>query len=428
MKKTLILIITMMFLCSCSEEYKAKKFIDNLDSHSEYLFHKIDEASAYVYYEQNDVYYKYDIRKKEDVKIFQLDSEVHLYLCDNCHLGNGDVFYRDDMGSVFRHNLITNEESRLFNDKYVFMGCYNRHLMFFYKDYTGRLDTRFVDYNANTLESKNVDFYNIEEDYEKYFDMTAIVGYEGVLLIAQPSYMEDGQDFYNYIYHYNCIYDNGGRLNLLCETDDVRIGKVNEEMVILALTKDYEKRFAYDLHGKVVKEIYTLQGWEQYRGLTSGNIVAKSNHDNVLCYIANDDDAFISTIYLYYYDGDTGEEHKINSFTNAGKKVSFIVSSLAQQHIYVKSDRSGLVFYGETDFLNEYTLFSFDFESRTIQAIDRGKDITFTRDRFKITHHNGSESWYDTDGQESAPRSSAYEYGARFADEVNDLLDFWGLF
>jgi hypothetical protein len=86
------------------------------------------------------------------------------------------------------------------------------------------------------------------------------------------------------------------------------------------------------------------------------------------------------------------------------------------------------VFYGETDFLNEYTLFSFDFESRTIQAIDRGKDITFTRDRFKITHHNGSEAWYDTDGQESAPRSSAYEYGARFADEVNDLLDFWGLF
>ena len=416
-----------MLLCSCSEEHKAKSFIDKLDSQSEYLFHKIDEEEACVYYEKNDGYYKYDIRKKGDVKIFQLDNDRHLYLCDNCHLGKSNVFYRDDMGSVFFRDLITNKETRLFDDNYMFMGCHNQHLMFFYKEYTGSLDDRFVDYNANDLEYKCIDIYGIEDNYEGYFDMTAIVGYEGVLLVAQPIYIEDGQDFYNYLYYYNCKYDSGSKLSLLCKTDEVSIGKVNDEMVILTLADDHIKRLAYDLHGKVVKEIYTLRGWEQYRGLTSGNIVAKSNYDNVLCYIANDD-AFISSIHLYYYDGNTGEEHKINNFTNAGKKVSFVVGSLAQQHIYVKSDRSGLVFFGETDFLNEYTLFSFDFESRTVQAIDRGKDITFTRDRFKITHHNGSESWYDTDGQESAPRSSAYEYGARLADEVNSLLDFWGLF
>ena len=76
--------------------------------------------------------------------------------------------------------------------------------------------------------------------------------------------------------------------------------------------------------------------------------------------------------------------------------------------------------------MNEYTLFLFDFATRTTHVIDRGKSISFSRNRFKVEHHNGTVSWYNTNGEASQPervsRDYFYDMGVEIGNMFNSLF------
>ena len=88
-----------------------------------------------------------------------------------------------------------------------------------------------------------------------------------------------------------------------------------------------------------------------------------------------------------------------------------------RKHIYPTSDGEGLIFCGETDWMNEYALLYFNFKYREIYVVDRGESIIFTNNRFKVKHHNGTTVWYDTNGAKSPPTSRARSI-------LDDMFDY----
>ena len=202
-----------------------------------------------------------------------------------------------------------------------------------------------------------------------------------------------------------------------------------KDEIVIITEKDVNTAVIYNLYANVKKECPTIYGWPQHRGLPSGNIIAESYNNNILCYIANDDNNLISSVNLYYYDGNTGEEVVIDSFTQPdGKSVDFVMGANERSHIYTTWDDSGLVFCGETDWGNECALLRFDFATRKVSVIDRGSEVSFTRNRFKVEHHNGTTSWYNTDGEESEPESIVQESRGYFYDmgvELGNYINDW---
>ena len=41
---------------------------------------------------------------------------------------------------------------------------------------------------------------------------------------------------------------------------------------------------------------------------------------------------------------------------------------------------------------------------------------------FKVDHHNGSEAWYNSNGEASSPRSSLYDMGVEWGNIINSLF------
>lgn len=427
MKKLILLCLSTLFIVSCSNEYKADRYIKNMTDGYVPLFKDVSEETAEVYYTKDYTYYKYDVVTKKSSQIFKLEGGQSSYLYDNCNLGRGDVFYLTDQRQVMRYNLKTKTERCLnkYNDvSYEFVAGWNQHLLFYNNGEDVACDERIRDYNTQSLTSRLISFDNIDNEYTKYFVPTLLIGHHGLIIILTHINGEDGLDLSNYLYHYHyhCGKLLSGSLDLLCQSDRIWLNNQDEKLVILA-EKDINTVATYDLYGKLVKEFHSLYGWQEYRGLPSGNVIARSREHNILCYIASDDNNFISSIYLYYYDANTGEEVKLNKFVKpSGEEVVFVVGERARKHIYVAEDNVGLVFYGETDWLSEYALLYFDFETRTTQVIDRGVDVSFTRDRFRVEHHNGTVQWYNTSGQETQPRSVFGEMGAELGGLINLLF------
>ena len=431
MKKLFIFLLLLSLCCSCSDEYKAKRFIKKLDkTNSTFLLKDITSTSAYVFYENNGGFFRQNIRTQKSDKLLQLIEGEQNYLTNNCHLGNGDIFYYNKKREVFRYNLKSEEETCINNNdkqQLFFAGCWYNSLVFFDQSKMNDCDKCIINYNTENLESQFVtfdDFHNEWFDMEskKYYSTTIIVGYKGVLAILTPSSPEDGADLSPYLFHYHFEQPNGKVEYLRC-ADNINIKTQEESYIIVAET--YNTTYIYDLNGKLTKEFKSINGWPHQRGLTSGNIIAKSDEHSILCYIANDDNSFISTINLYYYDGLTGEEIVLDSFKNAdGKKIRFITSVESYKHIYQTSNKEGLVLYGSTDFLNEYALLYFDFKTRTTHVIDRGSDITFTRNRFRVQRHNGSIAWYNKDGHKSQPESKSIyrQMGEDLGALINSLF------
>lgn len=426
--KKFLLIFALITLCSCGDEYKAKRFVKNLEGDSYFLFQDIDDNGAYVYYMQNFTFYKYDVRTEETQQLFILNNGEKSLLGDNCQAGGSDIFYLDENRNVIRHNLRSNTTTCI-NDNngihYDFVARWYHHLIFYDRDNLKHCDARILDYDALTSEFKYVTFDNIDKEYKKCFVPLLVVGYHGLIVILSPENMEDGMDLYTYLYHYKFTEPSySGTLETLCQSNKIWMSKQGENWRILT-EKDYNTTAVYDMYGKVIKEFPTIYGWDDRRGLNSGNIIARSSRHNISCYIANDDNNLISSINVYYYDGNTGEEVKLNEFFNPeGEKVSYVLGSQARKDIHIARDNAGLVFYGETDWMNEYTLLYFDFASRKTSVIDRGSYIEYTDNLYKLEHHNGSVAWYDKDGYVTQPprkkdHNYFYDMGAAWGELLN---------
>lgn len=426
-RKALLMCVMSFVMCSCSNEHKAKRFIKDLNGDQEYLFQDIDKKNAYVYWESNGVYYQYDIETENSLRIFEIKEGTHTYIGNNCYLGGVDIFYIDTYGNVFRRDLRVNEEVCINNNngyRQTYVGGYN-HSMFFYNEYEGQsCDEKLIEYNIADLTTKYVTFSDVSQEFKEDYALSTVAGHYGLLIILQP------KDLYfyvpSYLYYYNFEREDG-LLRKLCQSDMIRVGMAKDEIVIIT-EKDVNTAVIYNLYANVKKECPTIYGWPQHRGLPSGNIIAESYNNNILCYIANDDNNLISSVNLYYYDGNTGEEVVIDSFTQPdGKSVDFVMGANERSHIYTTWDDSGLVFCGETDWGNECALLRFDFATRKVSVIDRGSEVSFTRNRFKVEHHNGTTSWYNTDGEESEPESIVqksrdyfYDMGAALGNYIND--------
>ena len=427
LERCVVVFLVIMFLCSCSAEHKAKRFIKNLDNKYEYLFRDINNKSAYVYYREDNKYYKYNVRTKKTSDIFELNDSDKIYIYDNCDSGKGDVFYFDiNKKDIFRRNLISDEEASIISydedKRYSYVGFWNHNLLFYVDSEDLSCDERFINYDADELTSSFIKFDDIESEYKKHFIPTAIIGPKGIMIVLQPYNIEDGMDLSKCLYYYDVYKGENGELVFLCQTDNVKLVGEDQDRVIIA-EKDIYSMVMYDLEGKIKKEFPTILRWPRQRGLSAGNMVAQSDEYNILCYIANDDAAIISSVDLYYYDGNNGEEVKIDKYTNAdGESVSFTMGEPARRNIKARSYKDGLVFYGGTDFLNEMALFYFDFASRRVSIIDRGSYITYEKGLFKVEHHNGSEAWYNSNGEASSPRSSLYDMGVEWGNIINSLF------
>ena len=413
--RVFVAFVAFTLVCSCSPEHKAERFIKKLERDCNYLFSDINENSAYVYYAKNNKYYKHDVNTKQTSAVFKLKNGVDTYIYDNCSIGKGDVFYHTSQGDVFRHNLISNKEeciSKYGGKQIFFVGCWHHNILFYDASEEVNCDKKVIKYNADILAPIPVKFNDIDESCKNHFVPALINGTKGCMVILQPYNIEDGMDLSYYLYFYDFQQNKNGKLNLLCLSDNVRVDGEGAKRVVVA-QKDYSTMVMYDVDGNLKKEFPTIYGWPSHRGLTSGNIITKSEKYNLLCYIANDDNALVSSIYLYYYDGNSGEEVKINKYTNAnGEEVMFTMGESSRRNIHATKSGNGLVFYGGTDFLNEMALFYFDFETKSIKIIDRGSFISFEKGLYKVEHHNGSIGWYNTNGQASEPRSIFYDMGA----------------
>lgn len=410
-----------LFFVSCSNEYKAKRFIKHLEGGFYALLTDVNSETACVYYAKDNIFYKYDVNTEESTQLLNLPDSNSNYLCHNCNVGIGDIYYLTDKMQVMCHNLKTNTETCLNNHNGVllnFVMCHEQHLLFYNSGENVDCNERILDYDARTLTSKYVTFDNIDEEFAHVFVPIIFIGHYGLMINLSPENNDEGFDLSKYLYHYSFEGSLVGELNLLCQTEDVWYTKEDDKWFILAM-KDRDTVVKYNLYGTVEKEFPSMSGWMQHRGLNSGNLIAQSMKHRVLCYIANDDNNLVSSVYLYYYDANIGEECKINKFVKpSGENVYFTIGTEERKHIYKTSDNAGLVFCGTTDWGEESALLYFDFATKTVQVIDRGV-IVYTRDRFKVEHHNGTTQWYDKNGQKSQPRSSFYDMGADFGSFLN---------
>ncbi len=428
--KRLLFIVIILSLCSCSNKHKAKRFIKNLDTNCTFLFQDIRKDCADVYYAKDNIFYKYNLETKETATVLSLIENEAAYLYDNSIFGKSDVFYLTSNKEVIQHNLISGEKSCINRDgekMYTYAGGWNYHLLFF--DESNDIincDKKIIDFDISTMESSFAKFNDIDEELKSQYIPIVVIGNNGLLIILNPYITEDGLDLRQILYYYNFRDSQTGNMEQLCQADNIRYTQIKDKPVLVT-EKNYTTAVAYNMDGRIEKEFPTIEGWYQKRGLTSGNIIENSYKHKILCYIANDDDSLISSIRFYYYDGYTGEEVELNSFKNPnGDVIKFVMGSEQMKHIYTRSDDSGLIFYGETDFMNEYTLFLFDFATRTTHVIDRGKSISFSRNRFKVEHHNGTESWYNTNGEASQPervsRDYFYDMGVEIGNMFNSLF------
>lgn len=420
--RVVLVFSVVLFFVSCGNEYKAKRFIKHLEGGYYALLTDVNSETACVYYAKDDIFYKYDVNTEESTQLLNLPDSNSIYLCHNCNVGIGDIYYLTDKMQVMCHNLKTNTETCLNNHNGVLLNfamCHEQHLLFYNSGEHVVCNERILDYDARTLTSKYVTFDNIDEEFTHVFVPFVFIGRYGLMINLSPENNDEGFDLSKYLYHYSFEGSLVGELNLLCQTDDVWYTKEDDKWFILAM-KDIDTVVKYNLYGTVEKEFPSMNGWMQYRGLNSGNLIAQSMEHRVLCYIANDDNNLVSSVYLYYYDANIGEECIINKFVMpSGDDVSFIIGMEERKHIYKTSDNSGLVFCGETDWGNESALLYFDFATKTVHVIDRGASIVYTRDRFRVEHHNGTTQWYDKNGQKSQPRSSFYDMGAELGDFFN---------
>lgn len=422
MARVVLVFSAALFFVSCGNEYKAKRFIKNLEGGYTVLLKDVNDETACVYYAKDDIFYKHDVNTEQTTQLLNLPNINSSYLCHNCNVGIGDIYYLTDQRQVMCHNLKTNAETCLNNYNNVsldFVMRHEQHLLFYNSRENVSCNERIMDYDARTVTSKYVTFDNIDKEYTNVFVPILCIGHYGLLIDLSPENNDAGFDLCKYLYHYSFKGSLFGKLDLLCQTDDVWYSKEDDKWFILAM-KDRDTVVKYNLYGKVAKEFPSMNGWLQHRGLNSGNLIAQSTKHRVLCYLANDDNNLVSSIYLYYYDANIGEECIINKFVKpSGDKVYFTIGSEARKHIYKTSDNSGVVFCGETDWNSEWALLYFEFATKKVHVIDRGVNIEHTRDRFKVEHHNGTVQWYDEDGQKSKPRSSFYDMGAELGSFFN---------
>ena len=70
---TLVFLATLFFV-SCGNEYKAKRFIKNLEGGFTVLFKDINDETACVYYTKDDIFYKYDVNTKKTEQLLNLPN------------------------------------------------------------------------------------------------------------------------------------------------------------------------------------------------------------------------------------------------------------------------------------------------------------------------------------------------------------------
>ena len=432
--KKLVLLTVALILCSCSDEFKAKRFTQKIekDGYST-VYQDIGDNGVYVYYRNKSyTYYKYNLKAKSTSIVLRINEEDFLY--DGNNSKSSRVVYLKDKDKVLCYDLRTKEEVCLNkNERADYELIFSKGRHFIFCDYRMNTDCneRLVHFDAQQNTLKFVTFNEVDSKYSKEYCPTCIYGNgRDFLIILRPgTEAKDLNSLPDYLYSHSLGYAQQPKL--LCEAQDTWC----DESATHVSAETDDVVLVYDLHGTKVKEFATVYAWPRKRGLTSGNLVAFSQENKVLCYIANDDGEFISSVYFYYYDGHTGEEVKINKFTNhKGNQLTFSMGHQARKDIKVARDGTGITFYGETDWPSENTLFFFSFEDRSMHIIDRGYRVEFIRDRFKVTHHNDTESWYNTNGQQVDARTwvddwaddwtdSFYEAGAQLGALFNALSE-----
>lgn len=430
--KKLALFIIVLALCSCSDAYKAKRFAKNIEKKGySAMCNDVCDDGAYVYYKDDYFnYYKYDVRAEKSSKVLNVNKDEFLY--DDSDSKIGKVFYLKDQANVMCYDLRKNKETCVNKNEtveYEFLFAYRKYFMFC--NYKSDVDCneRLIYFDAMKNSFQYVCFNNINSDHRKSYYPTCFFDDQSKFLINLSPGTEDKNFFgyKDYLYSHSLYEMDYKHPKLICEAEEVWCN--DSRTKVMAQNGDIVS--VYNLYGTKEKEFVSIHGWPSKRGLNSGNIIAYSDEDRILCYIANDDGQFISSVNLYYYDGYTGEEVEIDNFKNYdGKTIRFVMNHQAQRDIKLSIDEGGLVFYGETDWGNEYTLFFFSFEDRSTRVIDRGRRVEFIRDRFKVLHHNETESWYNINGQEVEARTwvddwsdSFYDAGAQLGEMLNALME-----
>ena len=430
MKKVLFLIVS-LFLCSCGDEYKAAQFTKKIEADGyTVMCQNINEDGAYIYYKDRSFnYYKYDVRIERRYKLFSVNESD--FICESNHCEECKVFYLNDQGDVMCYDLIRHTKVCVNNNgevKYELIRANGNHIIFF--DHREGLDCnkRVIYFNAHEYSYRFVKFSNIEDSALKDYTPTCICDNgKDVMMILRPLNPECDRGFGEYLYYY-ALYDTYNNTpKLLCRANEILCGELEENKVRRIVAKTNNMVYIYDSQGRSIKEFATINAWPVKRGLTPGNIIAYSAEENILCYVTNNPDDFLSSVDLYYYDGNTGEEVELDQFTDyAGNKRFLYIGSPADD-IKVSTDGLGLVFYGIGD--GEYSLLRFYFQTRQVKLIDRGNWIEFIEDRFKVTHHNNTEAWYNTNGQQVRARTwvddwsdSVYDAGAELGSMLNALF------
>lgn len=407
LRKTLILLLALCSLCSCSDEQKAQMFKKSLKNGNQYLFQDIQESHAHVYYANNYVFYRHDLRDKSNTEICSLDREREKYICSNFSYGKSDIFYINAGGSVLKRNLITNKEESINGygqNVNPYIGRWGDRILYLDKA-TNNCDQKIKEFNIKSLTCTSIAFDFIPEEHKDAYIVSVIpTNHAVVSIILNP----DELDADSFLCTYKFTSDTA-QLDLKQRSYGFIkvINKDNKDMI--AASGDANTTRIFDIYGEFSHEFPDIYGWPAHRGLTSGDLISRSHEHNILCYMANDKE-FVSSVYLFYYDGWTGEEVKINNYIDStGDKISFTLPYSARQHVYSTDLNNGLVFYATAAMGDEYILVSFDYKTRKTSIIDKGIEIYFDNKCFIVTHYNGSESWYSHEGKPVQPRRS-YDY------------------
>ena len=427
--KRLLFFIVLLTLCSCGDEYKAKRFVKNLDGNHKVICVNVNDEEACVYYRDDDYsYYKYDVKTEESSLIVKLNRKNFMY--ETVCSGQGCVYYSTESNKVIRYNLSNNEKTDMNRNgdvQYKLVFANNEHAVF----YDGRENVnclnKLVHFNAKTSEYNVIKLGSIDYYYQDYFDVQCIHDGGPSFLIAVIQ--DKSSDIYNQLYSYDLKNTKDNSAKFLCKANriwsNVEIGNIK------VMAMDYNAVAVYNLQGRKEREFATIYSWPSERGLSYGNMIDSSSEYNILCYIATNDEDSSSVPSLCYYDGNTGQEVKINMFTKPnGGKVSFKLLHDWQQNNIKVSSCNRIIFCGTID-MYDYALLYFDYATREVGVIARGNDIYIIRDHFKVTSHNGCVTWYNSDGWVVEDPTRYNNYYNDYFDEDEyydrlDNLDFYG--
>ena len=274
--KRLLFFIVLLTLCSCGDEYKAKRFVKNLDGDHKVLCVNVNDEEACVYYRDDDYsYYKYDVRTEESSLIVKLNRKNFMY--ETVCSGQGCIYYSTESNKVIRYNLSNNEKtdmSRNGDVQYKLVFANNEHAVF----YDGRENVnclnKLIHFNAKTSEYNVIKLGSIDYYYQDYFDVQCIHDGGPSFLIAVLQ--DKSSDISNQLYSYDLNNTKDNSAKFLCKADRIWSNVKSSNIVVLGgsninievMAMDYNTVAVYNLQGSKVREFATIYSWPSKRGLS----------------------------------------------------------------------------------------------------------------------------------------------------------------